>query len=105
MIDTMIYTVCIVWKDLTLVMQMKYNSFDIFLLFIFPSILSTISSQSIGHLLAITCGHNLVMAHILLFSLILLYGGKLTKEDDLFVLTKYLSMVNPVKETFLRIIT
>ena len=74
-------------------------------MFLWPLILSAISSQSIGHLLAITCGHNLLMAHILLFSLSLLYGGALTKDDDLFVLTKYLTMINPAKETFLRIIT
>ena len=90
---------------LTIVIQFKYNSFDIFILFLLPYILSTISCQSIGHLLAIICGHNSVMAHILFFSLTLLYSGALTKDDDLLMLTEYLTMLNPTKETFHRIIT
>ena len=74
-------------------------------MFLLPFILSTITSQSVGHLLAITCGHNSIMAHILYFSLTQLYGGAFTKEDDLFVLIEYLTMLNPAKETVLRVIT
>ena len=87
------------------VIQLKYNSFDIFILFLLPLILSTITCQSVGHLLGITCGKNSLMGHILFLSLLILYSGALTKDDDLYVLTEYLTMLNPVKETFLRIIT
>ena len=89
----------------TLSFYWQYNSFDIFILFLVANILSTISCQSVGHLLAITCGPNALMGHILLLSLMLLYSGAVTKEEDLFELTKYLTKLNPAKETILRIVT
>ena len=64
-----------------------------------------ISSQSVGHLLAITCGHNAIMGHIVVMSLMLLYAGTLTKIEDLFVITRYLTKLNPVKESIVRIAT
>ena len=63
------------------------------------------SSQSLGHLLAITCRKYSLMGHITLSSLMILYSGTLTRESDIFVLTKYLTMLNPAKENFFRVIT
>ena len=85
--------------------QFQYNSFDIFISFLFSAILSAISGQSIGHLLAITFGNNAIIDHIVAVSLMILYAGAFTKIDDLFVITRYLTKLNPVKETFLRITT
>ena len=89
----------------TIIIAFKYKTFDIFVLFLIPFLLSAIISQSIGHLLAITCGKNALLAHILLVSLFILYGGAFTKEEDLFVLTKYLTKLNPSKQILLRITT
>ena len=89
----------------TIYIQLRYKSFDIFILFLVPNILSAISCQSVGHLLAITCGPNALMGHVLLLSLILLYCGAVTREEDLFELTKYVTMLSPAKETIIRIVT
>ena len=85
--------------------RFKYESFEMFQLFLLPILLSTVSSQSIGHLLAVTFHQNTVIAVIITMILIILYSGVFTKDDDLFVLTKYLTMLNPSKETILRIVT
>ena len=34
-----------------------------------------------------------------------IFSGTLTREDDLTVLTKFITMLNPVKENFFRVIT
>ena len=85
--------------------RFKYESFEMFQLFLLPILLSTVSSQSIGHLLAVTCHRNTVIAVIITETLIILYSGVFTKDDDLFVLTKYMTMLNPAKQNNIRIIT
>ena len=85
--------------------RFEYESFEMFQLFLLPILLSTISSQSIGHLLAVVCRHNTVIAVIIIHILILLYSGVFTNDDDLFVLTKYMTMLNPAKQNNIRIIT
>ena len=89
----------------SLIIQSKYSSFDIFLLFLLPLMLFSINSQSIGYLLAITCGRNTLLVFIIISALIFSYCGLFTKENDLFVLVKYLTKLNPGKQMFFRIIT
>ena len=54
------------------IIQFEYNSFEIFLLFLWPLLLSTITFQSWGHLVGITCGNKSLMALIILYALQLL---------------------------------
>ena len=89
----------------TIIVQIRYKEFDIFLLFLLPAILLVISYQSVGHLLAILFGHNALMGHIVVTSLVLLYAGAFTKIEDLFVVTRYLTKLNPAKESIVRIAT
>ena len=74
-------------------------------MFLLPNILSAISCQSVGHLLGITLGQNALMGHIVLLSLMIVYGGALTRDDDLSLLTKYMSMLNPTKQNTIHVIT
>ena len=89
----------------TIIFTMHYKSFDIFIVFLLPQIFLAISCQVIGHLLAITCGHNAITGHIVVMSLMLLYAGTFTKIDDLFVITRYLTKLNPAKESIIRVAT
>ena len=68
--------------------RFEYESFEMFKLFLLPILLSTVSTQSIGHLLAVVCRHNTVKVVIIIYILILLYSGVFTNDDDLFVSNK-----------------
>ena len=75
------------------------------MLFLWPILLSTISIQSLGYFIGITCGNRSMMALIIANAFQLLYSGVMTRDEDLFIGIKYLSMLNPAKMTALRMIT